>query len=70
MMLTGTPEQIAQALRIRPERIYRWRRANYTIFNAIQKMLHGKTLAAWWIKHKDSEIESIIKALKGRNHQL
>ena len=60
MIFTGSPKQIAWGKKIRTERLGRWRKSDPEIFMKVESILDDETSAAWWITHREKELEDVL----------
>ena len=60
MILAGSPKQIAWGKKIRTERLCRWRKSDPEIFVKVESLLNEETSAAWWITHREKELEEVL----------
>lgn len=65
MLTTGSPKQIAWALKIRMERLDSWRRADPEVFKHVVSSLDHQTSAAWWITHREKSLGEVLRYLQG-----
>lgn len=60
MITVGSPKQIAWGKKIRTERLGRWNKSDPAIFMKVESLLNEVTSAAWWITHREKELEDVL----------
>jgi hypothetical protein len=58
--LHGSPKQIAWAIKIRTDRMNRWKKSEPVVFDEIESILKNQTSGSWWITHREKEIAGVI----------
>lgn len=61
MIIVGSPKQIAWGKKIRTERLGRWSKSDPEIFVRVESILNEETSAAWWITHREKELEDVLQ---------
>lgn len=63
--LQGSEKQIAWALRIRSDKLNKWKKSDMDTFKDIETQLVKESKASWWIAHKDDDLSRILKYIQG-----
>jgi hypothetical protein len=63
--LQGSDKQIAWALRIRVDKLNKWKKSDPNTFEEIESQLVKESKASYWIAHKDDDLGGILKYLQG-----
>jgi hypothetical protein len=62
--LQGSPKQISWAIKIRTDRMNRWKKSDAVVFDEIESILNDQTSAAWWITYREKEIAGVLPYLE------
>lgn len=65
--LQGTEKQVSWAVKIRKDRLERWRReaGGDASILALLQVLEAETRSSWWISYKDADLETVLRHNRG-----
>ena len=63
--LQGSPKQIAWALKIRADRMNRWKKSDPIVFKRVEQTLEKETSASWWITYREKELVEVLTYIQG-----